>query len=818
LTGRVEASPNRDVRRHLTIVFSDLSQSTRIAAAMEPEDYADLLQALRDLCERIIPRHGGEIARIDGDGVLAIFGYPIAHEDAGRRATEAALDLHDAVSALDSGYASPDVRIRLHTGIHAGTVLVRAGDLVRGRFEMLGDATNVAARVCDHAGPDEILVSEAALGADRALFAIGPRRALDLGGNRRPLSTHTVFAREPVGHRLAARIRRGVAPFSGRAAQLAQLERLLADVREGFPRVAVINGPAGIGKTRLASEFLDHAESAGIIVHRGYCEAYLGAQPLQPLFQIAQSIAGAGTVPRDLEAATVPLSPLQAFVAAHHTEPAILMIDDWQWADDASRGVIDTLVGAAAGPLLFLFSTRQEAVESMGIGAAEVVSLPPLSAAEAAIATEGLLTAPEPFLVDRILEEAGGNPLYIEELCHAQADGREATLQGDRAAGLDTMIQARYAQLSSADAGLVNQAAILGHVFPSWLFEAVTGVGATDPAVHRLTTEDFIYQGETADTLRFKHVITRDAIYRTVGLRERQALHRRAAEVLETRSAMGDGAEYLDSLAYHHGASGNADRAFHFAQGAGDAAMRVSALDRAQAHYNAAFEALSAPSAGIDFAKSNALYARYGRSCIVDPSREQLNIMHAMRARAEAEGNAKGLAIIEYWLGTVHYGLGDACASIQFLESARRTAEHLGEAGLAAHAIAGLGLSHGIACNYALAISLIDKAVKEKLPHWSRAQPSPSLAYLVATRGLLHADQGAFDEADACFARGHEFLVGVEHEITASIMGHQIAARLWQGDYAGARATALECNRVAGRVKARYLFAISEALGAYAGT
>ena len=153
-------------RRHITILFSDLSDSTRISEIMEPELYADLLQQLRDVYEQVIPRNGGEIIRIDGDGVLCIFGYPVPHEDPGRRAVEAAIDLHRAVASLDLSRAVLRYPIQLHSGIHAGVVLVRGGDIIRGKFEILGDATNIAAHLCESAGAGQILVSEATLGGD----------------------------------------------------------------------------------------------------------------------------------------------------------------------------------------------------------------------------------------------------------------------------------------------------------------------------------------------------------------------------------------------------------------------------------------------------------------------------------------------------------------------------------------------------------------------------------------------------------------------------------------------------------------------------
>ena len=153
LTATPRSAPGAFIqqRRHIAILFSDLSKSTRISKVMEPELYADLLQQLRDIYEQLIPRHGGEIVRIDGDGVLCIFGYPVPHEDSGRRAAEAAIDLHRAVGSLDLAPAAPGYPVQLHSGIHAGVVLVRGGDIVRGKFEILGDATNIAAHLCETA-------------------------------------------------------------------------------------------------------------------------------------------------------------------------------------------------------------------------------------------------------------------------------------------------------------------------------------------------------------------------------------------------------------------------------------------------------------------------------------------------------------------------------------------------------------------------------------------------------------------------------------------------------------------------------------------
>ena len=180
----------RAQRRHLTALFSDLSDSTALASSVDPEEFAELLDALNRTFEQIILRHGGTILQVRGDGVFAVFGME-AREDEGRRATEAALELHHAVKNIAFTSPLPGFSgLTMHTGIHAGLVLAVEGDEVMGRFVLVGDAANLASRLSDVAGPDEILVSEASLGTERHFFS-----------NPRP-SRHSVRRCERPAHRL----------------------------------------------------------------------------------------------------------------------------------------------------------------------------------------------------------------------------------------------------------------------------------------------------------------------------------------------------------------------------------------------------------------------------------------------------------------------------------------------------------------------------------------------------------------------------------------------------------------------------------------
>lgn len=844
-------------RRHLTIAFCDLCGSTRIAAGLEPEIYAELLETLRDMTERVAARHGGEVVRIDGDGAVLLFGLAAGQEDPGRRATEAALDLHDAVSTLDRHFTGLSQPVRLHSGIHSGVVLLRPGDVVRGKFEMLGDATNVASRLCEMAGADEIIVSEASLGSDRHFFRTGPRREVELRGTGRCLPAYAVTGRERTETRFAARARQGLTPFAGRRRELAVLRRALDEASSGEARIVMVSGPPGIGKTRLVAEYLDETAQRDVNVHQAYCEAYLGARPLQPLAQLALSLLAGGN--GKAAAQDHPLSELDEETAAtlHHLlllvesngsagdrerlqpgqiahalarllaeydTPQILWIDDWQWVDDASRAALQLLFASAGRALLVILTTRKADPLFAALTGAEPVELAGLDPAESLAAIEGTGATLPPFMVGQICDEAGGSPLFIEELCHSFQRGDERAEGGgipgdDRNAWLDGLIQARFSRLPDDLARIVKAASAIGPVFSETLFVAITGCAPGDPCRSALAAHDFIYPGDVPGTLRFKHGLTRDAIYSMIGLAERRELHGRIVDALLAAGSGGD--DQLEALGYHYGEGGNAERAAHYAALAGDRALAISALDRAQAQYRSALTALDklALSAGPEHALAGQriqILRRFGLACVVDPSREQLPVLQRAVEHAQAEGDTKALAWAEYWLGFILYGLGDARASLDHFRDALSAAGAAGETRLAAQIPANLGQAHATACNYEPALALLGQSIAAMEMIKLSSNALLTYAYSLSCRGFVLADQGQFNAAYADFDAAIGALADAEHEMTASVLTMRSASLLWQGRFAEAALYAERGLAVAERVKARYLFAMARSLAAYA--
>ncbi len=849
-------------RRYLTLLFSDLSFSTKLAAAMEAEHYAALLAVVRRAYQNTIFKHGGVIVRVQGDGLLAMFGYPKSREDDGRRAVEAALDLHQVVADLRPTMpASAGATLNLHSGIHSGLVLVEAGDIERGRYELIGAVPNIASRLSSAAEPHEILVSEETLGPASNFFTTGEARRLTVKGRDSPIWVFHVQARAGVSTRFEARARRGFGPFVGRHAEVELLERSLLDAIGGQARLCAILAAAGMGKTRLTEAFLRRATRHDCQIHRGYCESYLSAEPLQPFLQMLRSLFRLrhGTSVGDaIEAVDAALAEIDPALCAHRGEylralslvgadaagaqrsspeatvaalralfaslsarkPLVLFIDDWQWADDASSQALAAIRTLRDSPLLVLLATREFGRGGAPAGPAQVLELAPFTAGEAEETIARLMPGADPFVAAEIGRYSGGNPLFIEELCHAAAHAdnpRRLERARSGVAWLNQLVESRVERLPEVQAELVRAAAVIGNVIPCWLLERLTGRAEDDPLVRGLAAQDFVFPGERVGTLRFKHGITRDVIYDSVGLDRRNAMHLQIAEALRQQSADGAHEEAYEALAYHFAAGGNAMLAADYAERAADKAVAASALDRAKTQYRAALASLDQLSPSTESARRWVSIAqRLGLVCVFDASRSDLEIFERAVVLATQIGDQTGVARARYWLGYISYSLGEARAAIEHCEKALAVAQWIGDGPLAVQIVATLGQAHTTACNYDRALALLDEAIAVKRRHRSGKRTTVGLAFSLVCRACVLGDRGQFADAHGCFDEALACLVGITHEIGSTIHGWRSAVLLWQGRWDDARAAAAESARIAELTRSLFQLSIARAMGGYA--
>src|SRR5262245_24676933 len=248
-------------RRQLTVTFIDLVGSTTLSQHLDPEDYHARVVSYQTACQQVIARYEGHIAQYLGDGVLAYFGYPGAHEDDAVRAVRSGLEIVAAVSQLPF---TPPLQVRI--GIHTGPVMV--GEIGAGeRTERLalGETPNIAARVQGHAALNEVLVSATTFRLLHGLFATEGRGPQELKGISTPLTLYRVVGESMAQSRFEVAMQAGLTPLVGRDEELALLRRRWQQTQEGNGQVVLLSGEPGIGKSRLVQELRDHVARDGAV-------------------------------------------------------------------------------------------------------------------------------------------------------------------------------------------------------------------------------------------------------------------------------------------------------------------------------------------------------------------------------------------------------------------------------------------------------------------------------------------------------------------------------------------------------------------------
>ncbi|MEW6689782.1 MAG: AAA family ATPase [Pseudomonadota bacterium] len=850
-------------RRHLTILFSDLSDSTRISEEMDPEHYAGLLAALGRLSRKVVRKHQGRIVSIQGDGVVTVFGYPKAGENDARRATEAAIELHAEVGRLSVRGLPPWAKpLSLHSGIHGGLVYLAPGDVERGRFALGGQVSNTAAGLSSEAARGLIYVSEETLGPDANFFSVGERTRVSIKGLSRPLPVCSILGRAPAQTRFQARSKRGLTPFVGRDVEMGELRKHLRAAAAGKPRCVIVSGGPGVGKTRLIEELVQDADAAQFRVLCGYCESYLSAEPLQPFLQMLRAVCGFNpgmTAAEAVAPAQRALAGLQGlddggratllramslgssgrearrpaageiiaalsslFNALAAERPLMLAVDDLQWADDTSQQMLNA-IRLLQRPVLVVVALRGGAGDVLSTDRIPPIELGPLGAEEAARGIGHLLPGVDPLTSAEIHRYAGGNPLFIEELCHsaaADADRRPLEKRLSGAPWLNALIESRVARLPQDQAEVVCAAAVIGNVIPAWLLKRITGRSPDDPVVRALAEQDFLFPAEQAGALRFKHGITRDVAYGIVGLHRRKAMHLAVAVALREHYADAAAEEGYEALAYHFAAAHSPADAAHYAELAGDKALASSALDRARSQYSAALAALDefAPLPREDLLRWCAIAQKLGMACVFDPLAlaDGIAIFERGVSYARQGGDLAAIARAEYWLGYICYAKGLPREAAAHCEASLELAERIGDLRLAAQVKATLGQTFLSACDYDRALVLLDVAIDSK-----RQQSKPGShvavgsAYALACKGSLLGDRGLFAQADECFAEALALLGGSPHQVGSSVRGWIACVHMWQGRWEEALLAANHGVRIAELVRSRQLLAITRALAGY---
>ncbi|HEY1851950.1 MAG TPA: AAA family ATPase, partial [Candidatus Binataceae bacterium] len=544
------------------MLFCDLVGSTAISAQLDPEEWRETLAGFHRAAAAAIARFDGHVAKYLGDGVMAYFGWPAAHDNDAERSARAGLAILDAIAKLNQ--QPGQVKLATRVGIDSGTVVIGRG--AGNEAEVFGDAPNIAAKVQAIAAPDTVAVTDATQRLVAGLFVIEDLGAQSLKGIEQPLKLYRVVRPSGVRGRFqAATAAGGLTPFVGREDELRSLISRWQRVLDGDGQVALIIGEAGIGKSRLVQRFHEQiAGTAHLWIEAGAGALYQST-PFYPITemlrhalfaggdgssdaiaQLAGALSHAGLDP----AAAVPLlapllnlelpaeyppSPLRPeqqrrrllatlvewVLGSARMQPLVIVIEDLHWADPSTLELIQLLAEQGATAKLLLLYTARPEFHGAGtmrahhtlltlnrLGARDIRTMVAQVAASKAL-TDDTVTA--------VVGRTGGVPLFVEELTRSLLESGEPKLIGrEIPATLYDSLMARLDRLGEAKE-IAQVAAVIGGEFSYELLQAVYPIGEVElqQALNGLTDAELLYvRGIAPDaTYQFKHALIRDAAY-----------------------------------------------------------------------------------------------------------------------------------------------------------------------------------------------------------------------------------------------------------------------------------------------------------------
>lgn len=658
-------------RRPVTILFADLSGFTALGERLDPEDVRALQSDLFQQMGSAVESYEGFVEKYVGDAVMAVFGAPLAHEDDPERALRAALTIQERMAALSERWAGRLGRpLALHIGIHTGPVVAGTiGQTPGAAYAVTGDTVNTASRLQSAAEAGQILVSRSTYRLTQHAFEFEALGDLTVKGKAQPIPVYRL-----VGALAAPRSTRGlevhglVARLVGRDDELGQLLSAFQRMQGGHTQVVSLIGEAGAGKSRLQAEFLARLESRGhlsaIAVRRAPCsplgektygvlasllrEAY-GVAPDDPL-DVARGKLEAGLETLGVDAAeTARMAALlgyvlgfgqeesrlrhlepeqlkrQIFLAARalierrlEASPLLLIVEDLHWADTASlellRFLIDRLPDRRLMLLLAYRPTMDAGAVVSGRTTHTAIRIGPLSAADSEALLHALFGAVDQ-CPDRlralIVERAGGNPFYLEEIVRSLiADGVLVREPGGwrctaEAAAVNVpvtiqgLLLSRLDRLAAGPRRVIQDAAVIGASFDQELLRLVSTDPDMEAALEALVDAELLVEeprgpGGAAPRYRFTHALVQDAVYQNMLVRRRAEAHARVGQALESLCGTSpQRLEDLEALGHHWALSTDKPRGVRYLMTAGDWARAIHANADAARHYQRALETLS---------------------------------------------------------------------------------------------------------------------------------------------------------------------------------------------------------------------------------
>ena len=651
-------------RKRVTALFSDLSGYTAITEKLDPEEVRQITGRIFDGIKGIVGKYEGFIEKFAGDGVLILFGVPRAHEDDALRAIRAAQEIHHLVNGLSPQYEMKIGRsLTMHSGINTGLVVSGEVDPQKGTHSVTGDTINVASRLSDLAEAGEILVGPDTYKTTGPYFRFESLKPARVKGKSDLIQIYKLISKKPLKPQLGAN-RQVSSEMVGRDPELAKLELQIMKAVNGEGSVINVVGEAGIGKSRLIAELKQRDVMKGVALLEGRAMSIGKNLSFHPIIDLIKQWAGIAEDDaesasfRKLEAAIRRIHPQETdevlpflatlmgtkltgrhaqrvegiegealeklimknvkelLIRATDLQPTIIVMEDLHWADRSSLELLDSLFRIAEKhPLVFINVFRPGYLEAedmkldfIGQKASFIleIGIRPLEKNESEVLIKNMLKirGMPHSISEQIVERAGGNPFFIEEVVRSFIDdgvvvlaenGFEVTEKIHSVVippTINDVLMARIDRLEEQTRELIKIASVIGRsFFDRILKEIAASIEGIDDRLSYLKDAQLIRDRVRMEELEylFKHALAQEAAYESILIQQRRELHQKVAQSIENifQHRLH---EFYGTLAFHYSKADEVEKTEEYMTKAGEEALRSSASSEALYYFQEALQ------------------------------------------------------------------------------------------------------------------------------------------------------------------------------------------------------------------------------------
>jgi len=850
LTERILSQRDRieGERKQVTVMFCDMEGFTGFVKKVGPEEAYGIMDQIYETLIHKVHDYEGTVNELTGDGIMALFGAPIALEDAPQRAIRSAHSIHREMARLREKMKREKqliLPLKMRIGIHTGPVVVGTlGNDLRVEFKAVGDTVNLASRIEGLAEPGTTYVTEETFKLAEELFQFEAMGEKEVKGREEPVNVYRVIAPRTRRTRFDVSAERGLTAFVGRERELELLLDGLERSKEGRGQAFSIVSEAGVGKSRLLYEFRKAVANEDVTFLEGRCHSYscavayhLHIETLKANFDIHEGDGDfeirekvkkglqelgaddASTLPYLLELLAVkdsgiekmPMNPevrknriIEAFkriiLKGSQVRPLILAYEDLHWVDKSSEELLKYILESIPGArVLLIFTYRPRFIHTWGGKSYHSqVNLNRLSNRESLVMASHLLGTDriDVDLEELILEKAEGVPFFIEELIKSLKDLRviERKDNGYRIvkdfkeviipSTIQDVIMARVDSLSEGLKSFLQKGSVVGREFNYELIKMVSNLPEQEllSNLSVLKDSELLYERGIypQSTYIFKHALTQEVAYNSLLLKKRKEIHEEIGRALEALHPDGLEERY-ELLAYHYAHSANTDKAVQYLDLANHKAIKLNALEEANAYFNDAMALLDIlPETEENRQRRISLLSSQKEAfMLLLKIPEYYDLLTRFEPTASGLGNRELLGAFYGSLGHCHFTFGHYDQAIETLTKAAELSEDAGNAEDAGHAYTYLAWSHVDRGDFERVVALKEEVLHKIEQRFNLRWYVRSLCAASRAYSYLGLWEEAVEESQKALSVAEKFS---DHSLISNAARDLSIAYAWKGD------------------------------------